>query len=107
MEIRPDPDGLQSLFVEAPEWDVSFEVNGACPVQAFGTVRGRDLFFHARHGEWSFDVADSTGNLPSDGFFDSDGFFREGIDPHNGYMPLPEAVDIIVDCLREYLGTPK
>ncbi len=102
MEVRPDPDGLDRLFVSAPEWDADFEVYGACPVQAFGTVRGRDLYFRARHGEWSFDVADSAGNLPSDGYFNSDGFYREGIDPNNGYMPLPEAVAVVAECLREY-----
>lgn len=98
----PDPEGFDRLYVTAPEWDAAFEVCGACPVQAFGTVRGRDLYFRARHGAWSFDVADSAGHLPSDGYFDSDGFYREGIDPHNGYMPLPEAIAVVADCLREY-----
>jgi len=81
-----------------------FEVHGACPVQAFGKVSGRELYFRARHGVWTFDVADSAGNLPSDGYFDSDGFFREGVDPHHGYMPLPKAVAVIAECLREYTG---
>lgn len=103
MEVRPDPEGLDRLIVLAPEWDAEFEVWGACPVQALGTVRGRDLYFRARHGKWSCEVADSAGKLPSDGFHDSDGFFREGIDPHKGYMPLPEAVAIIAECLREYV----
>lgn len=104
VEIIPHPDGLQSLRVVAPEWDASFEVNGACPVQAFGTVRGRDLYFRARHGEWWFEVADAAGRMWSDGYRDSDGYYREGIDPHNGYMPLPEAVAVIAECLREYTG---
>jgi hypothetical protein len=104
VEVRPDPEGLNRLFVTAPEWDAAFEVYGVCPVQASGTVRGRDLYFRARHGSWSFDVADSRGNLPSDGFSESDGFYREGVDPHYGYMPLPEAVEVIADCLREYTG---
>lgn len=104
MEIKPDPGGLDRLFVTAPEFDAVFEVYGACPVQAFGTVGGRELYFRARHGEWSFDVADSAGNLPSDGYHDSDGFYREGIDPHNGYMLLPEAVGVVTECLREYTG---
>jgi hypothetical protein len=104
MEVRPDPDGIKRLCVTAPEWDAAFEVYGACPVQAFGSVLGRELYFRARHGEWSFDVADSEGRLPSDGYRDSDGFYREGIDPHNGYMPLSEAVAVIAACLREYTG---
>src|SRR5262245_34154783 len=104
VEVRPDPAGLQRLIVSAPEWDAEFEVYGACPVQAFGTVCGRALYFRARHGEWSFDVADSGCHLPSDGHFDSDGFYREGMDPHHGYMPLPEAVAVVAECLREYTG---
>jgi hypothetical protein len=104
VEFNPHPDGLESLRVVAPEWDAEFEVYGACPVQAFGTVRGRELYFRARHGVWSFDVADSAGHLPSDGYFDSDGFYREGVDPHKGYMPLPEAVAVVAECLREYTG---
>jgi hypothetical protein len=102
VEVRPDPSGIDQLLVSAAEWNAQFEVFGACPVQAFGTVRGRDLYFRARHGQWSFEVADSTGNLPSDGHRHSDGFCREGDDPHHGYMPLREAVDVIASCLREY-----
>jgi hypothetical protein len=105
VEVRRDPEGFDRLFVSAPEWDAAFEVYGACPVQVFGTVCGRELYFRARHGEWSFDVADNTGHLPSDDYRESDGFYREGIDPHNGYMPLPEAVAVIAECLREYTGT--
>jgi hypothetical protein len=102
VEVRPDPEGFDRLYVLAPEWNAVFEANGACPVQAFGTVCGRNLYFRVRRGEWSFDVADSAGNLPSDGYFDSDGFYRQGIDPHHGYMPLSEAVTVIAECLREY-----
>ena len=102
MQVRTDPGGLDRLFVSAPELDAEFNVYGACPVQAFGTVRGRDLYFRARHGVWSFDVTDSNGNLPSDGYRYADGFYREGVDPHNGYMPLPDAVAVIAECLREY-----
>lgn len=102
MEVIPHPEGLKFLRCIAPEWDTEFEVYGACPVQAFGTVLGRELYFRARHGAWSFEVADSEGNLPSDGHFESDGFYREGIDPHQGYMPLSEAVEIVATCLREY-----
>ena len=104
MEVQPDPEGFERLYVTSPEWDAKFEVYGACPVQAFGTVCGRDLYFRARHGEWWFEVADSAGKMPSDGYFNSDGFYRDGIDPHQGYMPLPEAVAVIAECLREYTG---
>jgi hypothetical protein len=103
VEVRPDPEGFDRLFVTAPELDAEFQVFGACPVQALGTVRGRDLFFRARHGKWWFEVADSAGTLPSDGgVSEPDGFYRDGIDPDYGRMPLPEAVAVIAECLREY-----
>ena len=106
MEIHPHPEGLELLRVEAPEYDATFEVYGNCPVQAFGTVLGRELYFRARHDGWGFDVADRDGNLPSDGYRDSDGFYREGGYPDAGWMPLREAVKIIARCLREYVGDP-
>jgi hypothetical protein len=104
MEIHPHPDGLELLRVVAPEYGATFEVYGKCPVQAFGSVLGRDLYFRARHDAWTFDVADRAGNLPSDGFFESDGFYREGQCPKAGWMPLEDAVKIIVRCLAEYTG---
>jgi hypothetical protein len=104
MEVHSHPQGLKSLRVEAPEYDATFEVYGRCPVQAFGTVLGRELYFRARHDGWSFDVADRDGNLPSEGYRDSDGFYREGVYPHAGSMPLREAVKIIARRLREYVG---
>jgi hypothetical protein len=104
VEVQADPAGLERLFVTAPEFDASFEVYGKAPVQAFGSVLGRDLYFRAKHDGWSFDVADRSGNLPSDGYFDSDGFYREGDYPEAGWMPLAEVVKIIARCLREYTG---
>jgi len=62
------------------------------------------LYFRARHDTWSLDVADRDGNLPSDGYRDSDGFYRESNYPGAGRMPLREAVRIIARCLREYVG---
>ena len=104
VKVQPDPTGLQRLRVTAPEFDATFEVYGNCPVQAFGTVRGRELYFRARHDGWSFDVADHAGNLPSDGYFNSDGFYREGEYPDAGWRPHQEAVATIEQCLREYTG---
>ena len=106
MEIHPHPEGLKLLRVEAPEYAATFEVYGNCPVKAFGTVLGRELYFRARHDGWSFDVADHNGNLPPDGYRNSDGFYREGDYPNAGWMPLREAVKIIGRCLREYVGDP-
>ena len=105
MEVNPHPEGLNLLRVTAPEFDAAFEAYGNCPVQAFGTVGKHDLYFRARHERWTFDVADHGGNLPSDGYRDSDGFYREGDYPNAGWMPLQEAVAIIARCLREYIGS--
>src|SRR5262249_33731282 len=96
MEIQKDPAGLDSLQVLAPEYDATFEVYGSAPVQAFGKVLGRELYFRARHQQWTFDVANHKGHLPSDGCRDSDGFFREGNYPNASWMPLDRAVIIIV-----------
>lgn len=104
VNVQPDPTGLDRLFVTAPEFDAQFEVYGYCPVQGFGTVRGRDLYFRARHNDWSFDVADNAGRLPSDGLAGSDGFYREAHYANAGWMPLPEAVALIERCLRDYEG---
>jgi L-amino acid N-acyltransferase YncA len=102
VDVQPDPAGLQRLIVTAPEFDASFEVYGNCPVQGFGSVLGRFLYFRARHDGWSFEVADHAGNLPSDGYFDSDGFYRDGDYPNAGWMPHRKAVAIIERCLREF-----
>ena len=102
MEIHSHPEGVDSLRVEAPKYEAAFEVNGSCPVRAFGTVSGRELYFRARHDASTFDVADR--NLPSDGYRDSVGFCREGDYHGAGRMPLREAVRIIAQCLREYVG---
>jgi hypothetical protein len=102
--VQPDPEGFDRLYVTAPEFDAIFEVYGNCPVQGFGAVLGRELYFRARHDGWSFDVADHAGGLPSDGYRDSDGFYREDDYPNAGWMPLQEAVKIFMRCLREFTG---
>src|SRR5262245_22262076 len=104
MEVQPDPAGLQRLLVTAPEFDAAFEVYGNSPVQGLGPVRGRDLYFRARHDGWIFDVADHAGRLPSDGSSGPDGFYREADYPNASWMPHAEAVRIIARCLREYPG---
>lgn len=104
MEIRPDPTYSNKLLVLAPEYDAWFEIDGWCPIQASGTVLDREMYFRARGEGWSFDVADSSGNLPSDGYRDSDGFYQEGEHPNASWMPLREAIKIVRKCLREFTG---
>jgi hypothetical protein len=102
MEIHQN--GFRRLFVSAPELDAEFEVSGECPVQGSGTVLGRDLYFRARGAAWSFDVADNASRLPSDGYKNSDGFYREADYPEASWMALATAVNIILRCLEEYTG---
>ena len=102
LEVSPHPRWPDLIRVTATECDAEFEVWGNCPVQAIGTVRGRELYFRARHEGWSFDVADRAGNLPSDGRRESDGFYREGSYHNAGWMSLQEAIEIVAGCLREY-----
>ena len=50
-------------------------------------------------------MADSTGTLPSDGGArEPDGFYRDGVDPHYGRMPLREAITVVAECLTDYTG---
>ena len=106
MEVQPHPEGLELLRVVAPEYGAAFEVSGNCPVQGSGAVGGRDLYFRARHGGWSFDIADDRGTLPSDGGdLDAGGFYREADYPDASRMPHARAVEIIAGCLREYIGS--
>jgi hypothetical protein len=49
-------------------------------------------------------VADHAGNLPSDGYDSSDGFFREGDYSNAGCMSHKNAIKIIVKCLRKFTG---
>jgi hypothetical protein len=73
-------------------------------VQALGAVCGRDLYFRARDGAWTFNVADSDGRFPADERHGSDAFCCEARFPDADWMSLEEAVAIIVHCLQEYTG---
>jgi hypothetical protein len=96
--------GPESVAVSDPARRAAYEVYGSDPVQAFGTVAGRELYFRAKHAAWSFDVADHKGDLPSDGFADPNGFFREGAYAGASHMSWDEAVRLIDQCLTEYAG---
>ena len=85
-----------------PEFEAEFEINGVAPVQAIGTAFGRTVYFRARHDEWSFEVADDTDNLPSDGQAGPTGFFKSGKYSNASYMPLTEALRIVELGLREF-----
>jgi hypothetical protein len=91
------------IAVSDPAQCIEYEIYGNAPVQGFGSVIGRDIYFRARHQGWSFDVADHKGDLPSDGCADADGFYREGVYEKASYMPFEAAMRIIDRCLREYI----
>jgi hypothetical protein len=82
---------------------VEYELWGEYPVQALGEIRGRDFYFHAKHYEWEFEIADAAGRLPSDG--GKPEFVRRGKHPNASYMPHDEAASLIDSFLREYAAT--
>jgi hypothetical protein len=93
------------ILVRDPDLDLQYELWGQAPVQALGTFLGHDIYFRARHDEWTFEVADDDGNLPSDGKARG-GYFCSGAQPDASYMPLEKAMRIIDRCIHE-LVTPK
>jgi hypothetical protein len=94
----------EPMFVKAafPEFGAELQIEGFAPVQAFGSVRGRELYFRARHSTWTFEIADHLGNLPSDGEAAADAFYREATFPNAGSMPKATAIQIIKQCLEDY-----
>ena len=79
------------------------------PVQAWGTVLGRDFYFRSRHEHWEFAVSESPDIDPADLFPDANReclFLREGQYGQGrfaaSYMPLDVAAQIIERCAREY-----
>ena len=97
----------ERIAVSDPDLCIEYEIYGNAPVQGFGKVIDRDIYFRARHDGWSFDIADHKGDLPSDGFADPDGFYREGQFENASYMPFEKAMWFIDRCLQEYIdGRP-
>jgi hypothetical protein len=83
---------------------LEFEVWGEAPVQAIGTMGGREFYFRSRHTGWTLEVANETGDLPTDVGM-APVFFREGQYDNASYMPLDKAVSIIKRCALEYITT--
>jgi hypothetical protein len=89
---------------------IEFEfITTAAPVQAEGTVGGRLFFFHARHDEWTFSVAEWRADDPAALTAAEErhrGWFRSGRVAEReaaSYLPLSEASAIIHDCAAAYL----
>lgn len=82
-------------------------IGGSCPVQASGTIDGKEFFFWSRYQVWTFAVAVDAGIDPVDINETSDqGFYLEesyGEGPYDaGYMPIEEAKEIIHRCVEEF-----
>ncbi len=87
-----------------PELGLVYELGGVVPVQAFGSIGGRDFYFCARHSNWTFEMADDLGQLSSD-TGNNAVLSVEGRNRNAGYMPLDEASKIIEECTKLYLST--
>ncbi len=82
-------------------------IGGSCPVQASGTIDGKEFYFWSRYQSWSFAVATKAGIDPVDINETSDqGFYLEesyGEGPYDaGYMPIEEAKEIIHRCVEQF-----
>ena len=85
----------------------------AAPVQAEGTVAGHRFYFHARHDEWTFAVAEQVGVEPVTldspaaargcGWFCS-GYLGAAWEHRASYLGLPEAEALIRRCAAQYLA---
>jgi hypothetical protein len=65
---------------------------GECPVQVEGTVTGIPFYFRARGQRWRCDIGD---------WWRGGGVYGE--DPFAaGYMPLDDAIDLIIESVRAW-----
>jgi hypothetical protein len=88
--------------VNSPELHLQFELSGPLPIQAFGTIRNRDFYFHAKHSNWTFEMADDFGSLPSD-TGNNQVFAIQGHCKFADEMSPDEARRIVTACARLYL----
>lgn len=90
--------------VKNADLGLEYELFGQAPVQALGTLCGREFYFRSRHDEWTFEMADENGDLPSDRG-GTTVFYRSEVQPDASYLPLYEAEQIISTLAREYLAS--
>jgi hypothetical protein len=94
--------------IDVPELDLRGQFyTSESPVQAWGTVKGRDFYFRARGEYWTFAVSESPDIDPINMQNANHGFFREeryGTQRSDAsYIPLDVAAKIVEDCAREYV----
>lgn len=90
-------------FVQVPLLQLDYELFGSAPVQALGTIAGREFYFRARHNKWDFEVSAVDGQLPTDTGADPV-FFKNGEFANASYMPHDVAMALIERCAEEYLS---
>ena len=89
---------------ENPTLGLEYELFGVAPVQATGTVAGREFYFRARHDNWEFEVAKEDGQLGSD-CDEEPVFLRTGHTENASFMDRGEAHRLIEACAAEFVGS--
>ena len=92
--------------------ELQFEFTSSpAPVQAEGTVGGHAFYFRARGDTWEFTVAEHAGDDPaglsSDDVTTGAAWYRTGTVPGEfaaSWMPIDQAVGLIIECANAYLG---
>ena len=56
---------VNALEISVPELNLHYELSRH-PIQALGSIAGREFFFIAKHGQWDFEMANDLNELPSD-----------------------------------------
>lgn len=79
-------------------------IGGNCPVQAEGTIAGKEFYFRARGNRWSMSIDSDLG--PNDRFFNPEWYYQEpyGDGPFDaGWMTEDEARSFIAQAAERYL----
>ena len=82
---------------------LEYEIDDGPPIQALGTIAGREFYFHSKHSNWSFEVANDLGDLPTDVGGESV-FHLQSRHNNAGRMPLGEACEIVERCAEFFLA---
>lgn len=90
--------------VENADLGLRYDLGGAAPLQANGTVGEERFYFRARHDTWDFEVFDEDNTDPGkDGRRFS--FQKRGQFVRAGWMKLDDAIRLIEASAREYLAS--
>lgn len=107
--IRPQLDELQAEWErEGPQAMAKLKAcgvtldsfGGNCPVQAEGTVDGKQFYFRARGDSWQLHIGDSDHDIWTNPLFYTEQAYGEW--PEAGWMPKHEAVGFIVLGVEAY-----